>query len=69
MYHNKAIINVDNFDNPSDCTPTTSHTHLPGSAEGAISLESSIMQDLHIMDGCVSVIKQGSCNSNLSVTA
>ena len=58
----QSHVNVDSLDNPSDCTPTTSHIHLPGSSEEPISLESSIVQDL--TDGCASVT-----NNNPSVTA
>ena len=60
-------VNVDNLDNPSNCTPTTSHTCLPGPAEGTMSLESSMMQDL--TDVCASITKQGSCSSNPSIMA
>lgn len=60
-------VNVDNLDNPPECTHTTSHTRLPESAEGAISLESSMIED--IMGGCASATKHGSCSSNPSMAS
>ena len=49
----QSHIDVDNLDNPLESTPTTSHTHLLGSTEELINLESSIMQDL--TGSCASV--------------
>ena len=51
----QSHVDVDNLDNSLKSTPTTSHTHthLLGSTEELISLESSVVQDS--IGGCASV--------------
>ena len=51
----QSHVDVDNLDNPLESTPTTSHTHLLGSTEELINLESSIMQDSTGSTSCASI--------------